>query len=199
MAAGLSTRMGIPKTLIQLDGDTVIGRVVRAALGSGLRRAVIVAGSSTLQTAEAVAALKSSRLSVVVNPRPEKGMSSSLRIGLAALSPDAGGAMILLGDQPLITAKTIDRLLAAFQLDSDKIVVPAIHGRKTTPVIFPARLFPELMTTEGDIGGRDVLKSHPDEIVRVEMGSSYDDTDLDTPDDLEKFTGSAFQDKRLRS
>lgn len=199
LAAGLSTRMGVPKILIEFDGDTVMGRVVKASLGSGLHRTVLVAGASDRDALEAIAGTEGSRVSVVVNPNPEDGMSSSLRIGLAALGSRRSGVMILLGDQPLITADTIDRLLSVFRLNSNKIIVPVIHGRRTTPVIFPARLFPELMAVKGDVGGRDVLKSHPDEIMQVEMGSSYDDTDLDTPEDLDRFLSRAFADNRLKS
>jgi molybdenum cofactor cytidylyltransferase len=187
LAAGLSTRMGVPKTLIEFDGDTVIGRVAKASLGSTLHRTVLVAGASDRDAVEAIAGREGSRLSIVVNPNPEDGMASSLRIGLAALSSRVAAVMILLGDQPLITAVTIDRLLSVFRPNNNKIIVPVIHGRRTTPVIFPARLFPDLMAAKGDVGGRDVLKNHPQEIMQVEMGSSYDDTDLDTPEDLDRF------------
>jgi molybdenum cofactor cytidylyltransferase len=64
--------------------------------------------------------------------------------------------------------------------------VPLVMGRRTTPVIFPGMLFPELMDETGDIGGRNVLKRHADQVVELEMGQEYDDTDLDTPEDLEK-------------
>jgi len=199
LAAGLSKRMGVPKTLIEFDGDTVIGRVLKASLGSDLHRVVLVTGSSGLKAVEATEADSGPRLSIVVNPSPEKGMSSSLRIGLAAVSSDAKGAMVLLADQPFIAAEIIDRLLSFFRLHDDKIIVPVIGGRRTTPVIFPARLFLELMSVEGDVGGRDVLKGHPAEIVQVEMGSCYDDMDLDTPEDLDKFLSRAFDDWRLKS
>jgi len=199
LAAGLSKRMGVPKTLIEFDGDTVIGRVVKASLGSDLHTVALVTGSSDLKAVEATVADSSSRLSIVVNPSPEEGMSSSLRIGLAAVSSDAKGAMVLLADQPFISAEIINRLLSFFRLDDDKIIVPVIGDRRTTPVIFPARLFLELMSVEGDVGGRDVLKGHPAEIVQVEMGSCYDDMDLDTPEDLDKFLSRAFDDWRLKS
>jgi molybdenum cofactor cytidylyltransferase len=193
LAAGLSTRMGFPKTLFDFDGDTIVGRVVKASLGSGLHKVVLVTGSPVPASVGPIAAEAGSRLSVAVNPNPADGMSSSLRIGLGGVSSQASGAMILLGDQPFVTAEAIDRLLSAFALDVEKIIVPVIRGRRTTPVIFPALLFPELMSAKGDIGGRDVLRNHPAEIVRVEMGSGYDDTDLDTPEDLRKLTGQTSQ------
>jgi molybdenum cofactor cytidylyltransferase len=112
-------------------------------------------------------------------------MSSSLQRGLAALDPFASGAMILLGDQPLVTAEVIDRLLAAFATQNQRIVVPTICGRRTNPVICPSSLFHELMDITGDIGGREVIRLHEDMVVSVEMGSLYDDHDLDTPEDLD--------------
>ena len=195
LAAGLSKRMGLSKTLIAIEGDTLIGRVMTASLEAGLHRVVLVTNSSNCRAVHTVAASAGSRLSIVVNPHPDEGMSSSINTGLAALSPDAVGVMILLGDQPRITAETIDRLLSIFRSDIGKIVVPTVYGRRTTPVIFPAHLFPELMATTGDVGGREVLKRNPDKVFWVEMGSGYDDTDLDTPEDLDRFMGRSNHDK----
>ena len=113
-------------------------------------------------------------------------MSSSMRKGMESLDRQAAGVMILLGDQPGITENIINELLAAFRREQTKIIVPYILGRRTTPVIFPATLFPELMEEAGDIGGRNVLKRHADQVVELEMGQDYDDTDLDTPEDLDK-------------
>jgi molybdenum cofactor cytidylyltransferase len=195
LAAGLSKRMGLSKTLIAIEGDTLIGRVMTAALEAGLHRVVLVTNSSNFKAARTVAASAGSRLSIVVNPRPDEGMSSSIKSGLADLSPDAAGVMILLGDQPGVTAGTINRLLSTFRSDMGKIVVPTVYGRRTTPVIFPAILFPELMTATGDVGGREVLKRNPDKVSQVEMGSAYDDTDLDTPEDLDRFLRRSNHDK----
>jgi molybdenum cofactor cytidylyltransferase len=187
LAAGLSTRMGVPKVFVEIEGEPLVCRVAKAALDSKLRTIILVIDSSRSPTVAFPATRETARLTVVVNPHPEAGMSSSLQRGLAAADPASSGAMILLGDQPLVTAEVIDHLLAVFASQDQRIVVPTIDGRRTTPVICPSLLFPELMDITGDIGGREVIRRHEDMLVSVEMGSQYDDHDVDTPEDLEIF------------
>ena len=159
--------------------------MVRAALESELHRVILVIGPSDSGSVEALGPVAADpRLSQVVNPSPQAGMSSSMRTGMESLDRKAAGVMILLGDQPGITGNIINELLTAFRREQTKIVVPVVIGRRTTPVIFPATLFPELMEEAGDIGGRNVLKRHVDQVVELEIGQEYDDTDLDTPEDL---------------
>jgi molybdenum cofactor cytidylyltransferase len=187
LAAGLSTRMGRPKLTIEIEGIPIIRRVVRSALESELHRVILVIGPSDSGVKEALGAVTADpRLSQMVNPYPQAGMSSSMRTGMESLGHETAGVMILLGDQPGITENMINKLLAAFLKVRTRIVVPLVQGRRTTPVIFPAMLFPELMEETGDIGGRNVLKRHADQVVELEMGQDYDDTDVDTPEDLDK-------------
>ncbi|MEW6112116.1 MAG: nucleotidyltransferase family protein [Thermodesulfobacteriota bacterium] len=187
LAAGLSTRMGKPKLLLEVHGHTVLWWVVRAALVSELARVILVVGPDSKSVSASLGDLKTaSRLQVTPNPQPERGMSSSLTAGLAHVDTGSAGALIMLGDQPGITSAVIDDLVAAFRRDPESIVVPTVRGRRTTPVLFPRSLFPDLMGIRGDVGGRDVLNSHPDRVVLVETGPYYDDTDMDTPADLDK-------------
>jgi molybdenum cofactor cytidylyltransferase len=187
LAAGLSTRMGMPKLTIEIEGIPIIRHVVRAALESELHRVILVHGPVDTRVKEALGSLDNDpRLHFAVNPHPQAGMSSSMLKGLESLDHEAAGVMILLGDQPGITGNIINALLAAFLNERTKIVVSLVMGRRTTPVIFPGTLFPELMEETGDIGGRNVLKRHADLVVELEMGQEYDDMDLDTPEDLDK-------------
>jgi molybdenum cofactor cytidylyltransferase len=191
LAAGLSTRMGAPKLTLEIEGVPIIRHVVRAALESELHRVILVIGPSDSRLVEALGPVATDPLlSRAVNPSPQAGMSSSMRKGMESLDSEAAGVMILLGDQPGITGNIINKLIAAFRREHTKIIVPYVLGRRTTPVIFPATLFPELMEEAGDIGGRNVLKRHAEQVVEFEMGQEYDDTDLDTPEDLEKIRSS---------
>jgi len=187
LAAGMSSRMGRPKLLIEIDGEPIILKVTAAAAESGLDRVTLVIGPGR---EDLITVLKRSRVtrdpSIIINPRPEQGMSSSMRLGISSINPLARGSMILLGDQPRITPGIIDSLLRIFLQQKDKIVVPTVRSRRTTPVIFPASLFPELMRVTGDQGGRELLKHHSDQVVEIEMGDDYDDSDVDSPEDLER-------------
>jgi molybdenum cofactor cytidylyltransferase len=178
--------MGFSKLEYEIGGLSVLARSVKAVSESALDGSVIVVGPSlNLEEKRGPVSLTSSKFKWVMNRNPEAGISSSLRSGMVSLSPDTDGAMIILADQPLITPQVIDELIGVFGNNPNLIVFPLIHGRRTTPVIFPSSLFPELLTVTGDKGGREVLMRYPKRAFGVEMGGRYDDRDLDTPEDLE--------------
>lgn len=195
LAAGLSTRMGQPKLLIEIGGVPLIRRSVQAALDSALDRVILVLGPTDTAAREVLGPLQAhSRLRLTVNRYPAEGMSSSLRVGMGALSAQSTGVMIILADQPWLTSTVIDRLVEAFTKNTGKIVAPALLGRRTTPVVFPSSLFDDLMLQTGDVGGRYVLTQNLDKVVELDMGSYYDDTDIDTPEDLERIGSRLLKD-----
>jgi molybdenum cofactor cytidylyltransferase len=165
----------------------MISHVLRESLASQLDHVIVVLGPPGVTHATSkVQAFSNSRVSTIVNPCPGAGMSESIRVGLGRVDPLSAGAALILGDQPLLTARVIDTLIDAFRSNCEKIVAPLIHGRRSTPAIFPASLFPEIMQITGDVGARNVLKRHWENVVGLEMSALYDDTDLDTEDDLVK-------------
>jgi molybdenum cofactor cytidylyltransferase len=185
LAAGLATRMAAAKLELEIDGIPVITRVLKAALDSALHRIILVVGPSPKSLIAALGSLATDpRVTAKGNPHPEKGMSGSLAVGISAVESEVAGVMIILGDQPLISAQVIDRLVEVFRRDPDKIVAPLVNARRTNPVVFPAALFHELRGVCGDVGGREVVKRNSHRVVGIEMGDCYDDKDLDTPADL---------------
>jgi molybdenum cofactor cytidylyltransferase len=96
----------------------------------------------------------------------------------ASAVPDS--TVILLGDQPLITASIIDTLIATKQDTGKSIIVPLYKGKRGNPVLFDASLFPELMEVTGDEGGRSVIMSHPQEVATVEQSEATASYDIDT-------------------
>lgn len=162
----------------------MLTRVVGAAVESDLDHVILVTGPDLLSGhIEESMYLPVTR---VENPFPERGMSSSIRAGIKAVGGDVAGVMIMLADQPWITPGIINLLLEEFRRDSDKIVAPAVRGRRTTPVVFPYWALRDLEKTEGDVGGRNVLNRYPQRIVTLDMTAFYDDTDIDTPEDLQR-------------
>jgi len=187
LAAGLSTRMGRQKLLIEVGGIPVIRRVVRAALESCLSRVILVTGPSNSELLQSLGPdAEHKRLLIAVNNRPEKGMASSLRTGMRMPAKEISGVMVILADQPLLTPEVINKLLDEFSRQNDRIVAPLVGGRRSNPVIFPADLFPELEMVIGDKGGRSVLQRNAARVVGIEMGGYYNDMDLDTTDDLKR-------------
>lgn len=192
LAAGPSSRFGddLPKQLLELEGEPLVRRVARRALESNLIDVIVVVG---YREREITAALGVLPLQVVVNPHFEQGQSTSVRVGLAEVRPDATAVMFLPVDQPHLTRRVIDRLIAAHEKTSASIVVPAFEGERGAPVLFDSTLFPELAHISGDSGGRQLFPRHADKIVEVQLASREPLLDIDTPEDWERLQGDKTQ------
>jgi len=186
LAAGLSTRFGRPKQLVDLNGKPLIERVIDACLGSRLDKIVAVLGSDALQI-ESVLALKygDRRFSTIINPDYRNGMSRSLRAGLSAVMQDFPAVMFLLGDQPLVNSTLIDRLLERFGASEKDICVPIHQGKRGNPTLFSSRFYKRLLTISGDIGAREVIRDFPEAVLSVEIEDPLHFFDIDTEKDLE--------------
>jgi molybdenum cofactor cytidylyltransferase len=122
----------------------------------------------------------------VRNPDFAGGLASSVKAGIAAVAGDADGAVICLGDMPLIDAHLIDRLIEAFTPDrGNLIVLPVADGRRGNPVLWSRRFFSELMTLEGDIGARHLIAKHGEAVAEVPVKGDGAFLDIDTPQALD--------------
>jgi molybdenum cofactor cytidylyltransferase len=180
LAAGLATRMGRQKVLLPLDGAPMVLRVVDAALASRAAETVVVVGHEAARVGEVLADRPAT---VVVNDRFAEGMSTSLQAGLAAVDPSSAAVLIVLGDQPFVTAALLDSLIERFAATGRLIVRPALDGRPANPVLLSAALFPEIRAQHGDIGGREVVERHQGDISLVPVDDPRLVADIDSPDD----------------
>jgi molybdenum cofactor cytidylyltransferase len=115
-----------------------------------------------------------------------EGLASSVKAGIASVPDNADGAVICLGDMPLIDARLIGRLIEAFAPDSGNlIVVPVSDGRRGNPVLWSRRFFSELMTLDGDIGARHLIAKHSEAVAEVPVEGHGAFLDIDTPQALE--------------
>ncbi|RPI72381.1 MAG: molybdenum cofactor cytidylyltransferase [Desulfobacteraceae bacterium] len=188
LAAGKSTRMGSPKQLLKLKGKYLIERVLDAALESKLEAIFLVLGSEYRNIQKALGSkLENPRLEVLINQQYEKGLSQSLRCGLERVKDIYPSIMFLLGDQPLVDSKTINKLLETFRLGDREICVPAYHGQRGNPVIFSQKIYPELEKLVGDKGARDLIQNLKDQVLFVEMKEPKLFFDIDTEEDLIRY------------
>ncbi len=127
------------------------------------------------------------RVHIIMNPAPEQGMSSSIRLGVQSAQKSADGAMIILADQPFQNARIFDTLIAVFKNSPGCIVAPTVNGRRTHPVIFPKEFFAALTAVLGDKGGRRIIADNPRSLILMELGSLYDDMDVDSPEDFTSY------------
>lgn len=183
LAAGRSTRMGGPnKLLAELGGRPLVRIAAEQALASQARPVVVVTGHQRDKVETALAGLP---VTFVHNPDFAEGLSTSLKAGIAALPPEADGAIVCLGDMPQVDAALIDRLLAAFDPEKGAlVVVPSIAGKRGNPVVWSRRFFPDLARLDGDIGARHLIVTYPEAVTEVPLTSSAALVDVDTPDAL---------------
>lgn len=183
MAAGRSTRMGaINKLLVSLDGRVMVRAVVDALSGSSVGAVVVVTGHESDRVQEALAG---SDVRLVHNPEFGQGLSGSLRVGLAALPESAEGAVICLGDMPLVTSRHVDRLVAAFDpAEGREICVPVFEGKRGNPVLFARRFFDEMMAVRGDVGARHLIGEYEEYVCEVAMDDRAVLVDVDSPQAL---------------
>jgi molybdenum cofactor cytidylyltransferase len=114
LAAGASTRMGRPKQVLQLGGQTMLGRAASVALEAGCRPVVVVTGANAAACRESLRGLD---VLEAENQRWEPGMSSSVRVGIKALvaaNPQTAAVVLMLCDQPLVTREIIAGLVVAY-------------------------------------------------------------------------------------
>ena len=180
LAAGASSRMGVPKPFLQVGGETLLRRSVRIALEAGLDPVVVVAGA---EAERARRELERLRCVVAVNPRPARGKASSLAAGLAALPADAGAALVVLPDMPHVTAAMIAALVARWRETGAPLVLSDYAGTVAPPVLFARRLFEELAAESGENPGKAVVARHRAEAAAVGWPVAAL-ADIDTPADL---------------
>lgn len=185
LAAGRSSRMGggINKLLAKVAGVPVIRRVVQAALASRARPVLVVTGH---ERERVEAALDGLPVQFVHNEDYTSGMASSLRAGIAAVPKDVAGALVVLGDMPLVQSVLLDRLMDAYAPQEGRlVVVPVAGSSRGHPVLWSRRYFEELMALEGDVGARHLLVQHQDAVGHIEVADQGAFMDVDTPEALE--------------
>ncbi|MDE2227965.1 MAG: molybdopterin-binding/glycosyltransferase family 2 protein [Alphaproteobacteria bacterium] len=190
LAAGRSRRMGtVNKLLIGVDGKPMVRHAVDAALAAGLSPVVVVTGHERDKVAAVLAGLS---VTLVHNPDYAEGLSTSLRVGLAALPPEVNGALICLADMPRVSAAELKRLVGAFDpREGRAIVVPTRNGKRGNPVLWAKQFFPEMRTIAGDVGARHLIGTYPELVTEVEMAGDGVLTDIDTPQALARLATTA--------
>jgi molybdenum cofactor cytidylyltransferase len=184
MAAGRSRRMAPHNKLLVTDpsGKTMIARVVDNVLSSNARPILVVTGHMAEQIEQA---LGGRPVRYVHAPDYAQGLAESLKTGIAAVPPECAGAIVCLGDMPLVTGRMIDRLLAMYDPDEGRsIVLPTFRGKQGNPMIWDRRFFSEILGISGDSGARFLVGKHAEQVAEVEMADDAVLRDFDTTESL---------------
>ena len=182
LAAGRSQRMGKNKLLLPFRGKPILQHVIDAAQQSSLSPLILVLGfnSDVIRSQ-----IDPGTALVVENNDFACGYGSSLQVGLKALDKPCTGAIFLLGDQPLVSTKTIEKLLLAFQKEPKRWVAPSWNGQRGNPVITPASWFDRIFALRGDTGPREHLKDPAANLKLVNVDDRGVVFDIDSPEDYE--------------
>jgi molybdenum cofactor cytidylyltransferase len=174
LAAGASTRLGEPKQLVEIAGETLLERAVRTARDAGCSPLIVVLGSGYVEI------LGNTRLGdavPVINAEWPEGMASSIRLGvrtLAFIAKATPGVVLMTCDQPAVTASHLRALIA-----TGLVTASSYAERRGVPAYFPNRSFAALMQLRGDLGARDLLRDSP--VIDLPGG----ELDIDTAPDLD--------------
>jgi molybdenum cofactor cytidylyltransferase len=186
LAAGRSSRMGRPKQLVMVDGESMVRNAVKVALAAQASQVVLVTGAyaedvggQVIDLVEATGGL----LSIVHNPDWAEGQATSMHAGLKSLPDSCGAAIFAPVDQPFMPPLLLNQLGKAWQAGA-RVAAPSVEGElRGAPSLFDRSLWPELLEVQGDVGGRTVLRAHASEVQRIDVPAAWL-RDLDTPDDL---------------
>ena len=187
LAAGRSERMGSNnKLLLNVDGIPLVRKSAINILNSNVTSMTVVTGFDENKIVNALSGLN---VNFVKNINFREGLSSSLKAGLANITPTPSAVIICLADMPKIQPEHINQLIENFDpLKGWEICIPTNNGKRGNPVLIGSRFFPYIFETSGDVGAKQVMKQHSDKIVEVEIGTSDIHFDIDTQDEYENFT-----------
>ncbi len=182
LAAGRSERMGRPKPLVEIGARPMLARTLESVRRSRVDQVVLVLGHEAERVQKAI---PHGGVAVVVNPEWEAGMSTSLRAGVRAVMPSAAAFLVVLGDTPFVSPKTIDILLKRWRGGGPRILIPTYLRVRGNPVLLSRSLTPELEALTGDVGARALFEGHAGDILEVPVEDAGVLLDIDAPEQVE--------------
>lgn len=183
LAAGESKRMGEAKLLLPFGEKTIIETVIDNVIQSKVEKILVVVGSGREEIEQRI---KNYSLKIAFNPDFRSGMLSSVHAGFMALPEYTQAALVVLGDQPSISASVIDELIDAYKRTRKGIVLPVYKSERGHPVLIDMKYRSEVENLSPDIGLRGTVYNHPEDILEVEVKNQSILKDIDYIEDYKK-------------
>jgi len=181
LSAGESSRMGRPKALLPIDGQTFIERIVAVLKQSGIERIIVVLGFNAEEMRREIEHLP---VEILINPAYQQGQLSSLQVALRRLNSeeDCDAILVHLVDHPYLSAAVVNRMIDRYRESKNCIVIPKYRGKRGHPVLFDRTLFSELLSAPLDQGAKAVVNAHPDQTLEIDTEEVGVTLDIDTPE-----------------
>ena len=195
IAAGLSSRMGEFKPLLDIGGKPALLRLLSAISSAGLSRITVVTGHGHEAIETALADNGDGSVCLLYNKDYKRGMFSSIQAGIRTAT-EADAALLFPVDVPLVAAETIQVLIAVWEKgDLSRFAVPFFEGKNGHPLLVPRAYFDAILDYTGEGGLKEIRNRHIAEMLRYETDDKGCVLDMDTPEDyrqlLSYFGGTA--------
>jgi molybdenum cofactor cytidylyltransferase len=185
LAAGSSSRLGQSKQMLDIDGEKLLVKTIKTALGSDGGPIAVVLGANEKQHREILKVLP---VHIVYNEDWQSGMGSSLKKGLRYLlseDPSLEAVVVLVCDQPLMISENINNLILKHHETKKAIIASRYAQMPGVPVLFDKIYFPKLMSLPDDQGAKKIILQHNDDVFEVDFPGG--ETDLDRMEDYDAF------------
>jgi molybdenum cofactor cytidylyltransferase len=180
LAAGESKRMGRQKLLLPFQGKTIIEKTVENALNSRIDHVLIVLGSHSAEIFDQVRHLP---VRFSFNKDFRDGMLSSVKCGVKALPENCQAVLIFPGDQPMIEAEVINKVIEAYRSTGYGIVIPSFENKKGHPVLIDHKYLKEIEDIKNTEGLRSLAIQFNQDVLIVETDCKGILKDIDTPEE----------------
>jgi CTP:molybdopterin cytidylyltransferase MocA len=206
LAAGQGRRMGVPKALLETDGETWAARSARLLLEGGCSGVLVVTGAAHEEVEARLP--DDDRVAHVHSPRWEEGMGESLRTGLdcllraakgeprsAATDPPGDAAVVMLVDLPDLDERVVARVLERWAADgegTEALLRATYDGRPGHPVLLGSAHWRKLLTVvRGDVGAQRYFDLEGDDppprrLHEVDCSDLASGRDVDSPAELDR-------------
>lgn len=186
LAAGLSSRFGGNKLLAPMGGRPLLGHALTAlCTAEGIaQRAAVVSDERVAQV------VREYGVQVIDNREPERGQAHSIVLAAQAMR-DMDALLLMAGDQPLLRADTLTRLIRAFEESGKGIVCMQDGTHRGNPAIFSAAYYDRLRMLTGDRGAGGLLRACEADCTVVRCALADELADADTPQALAQIQARA--------
>jgi molybdenum cofactor cytidylyltransferase len=181
LSAGESSRMGRPKALLPIDGQTFIEKIVAALKQTKVGKIIVILGHNARELQSKISHLP---VEILINTDYKLGQLSSLQLAVRNLQPDleCDGMLVHLVDHPYLAPALVEEMIRRFYETKKRIIVPKFHGKRGHPVIFSNALFDEILKAPMEEGAKAVVNAHRAETLEIETEEEGIAVDIDTPE-----------------